>query len=485
MVDRWFYTLGGMTYGPVTAAQLNRLINEKQLPASEFVWPEGADVQIPVPAFAALQPSGRVPRWLEDVRRAEQQAAPPKRAGSLPGWLKDVQRAEQLAQPKRPTTPPKPAWLEDVRRAEECEPPKAIPVAAPVTPSAVPVARPALIDARDLVEQLRELQLVKREQLDEIICDLQPHCTDAVALGQALVEKGWLTAFQEKLLRAHRGSELIVGSYRLLDLLGVGGMGVVFKARHVRMDRVVALKVIGRGRLNRPKSIERFFREARAAALLQHPNIVLAFDADQAGATHYFAMEYVEGIDLRALVNHGGPLPVGEACEYIRQALVGLQHAFERGVVHRDLKPSNLLLSAAPGQPPVVKILDFGLARLANDEEPEPHVTGPNTVVGTVDYLAPEQAQDAGAADVRSDIYSLGCTLFFLLTGQPPFNSGDLLQRITARVTTDAPPIRSVRPDVPAGLAQILAQMLARNPADRSSTPIEVAGALLPFAASR
>src|SRR5262245_20239543 len=208
--------------------------------------------------------------------------------------------------------------------------------------------------------------------------------------------------------------------YRLLGLLGSGGMGMVFKAEHRLMGRPVALKLIHRHLLERPAAVERFQREARAAARLGHPNIVTAHDAEQAGAAQFLVMEYVEGETLDRVVERSGPLSVAQACDYVRQAALGLQHAHERGMVHRDLKPANLIVTAA-GQ---VKILDFGLAQLA--EECRAGLTPDGALIGTPEYLAPEQARDPGAADVRADLYSLGCTLYHLIAGAPPFRGNGL-----------------------------------------------------------
>src|SRR5262249_32836498 len=206
-------------------------------------------------------------------------------------------------------------------------------------------------------------------------------------------------------------------TYEVLQLLGQGGMGAVYKARHKVMDRVVALKVINATLLGSNSSVERFHREVKAAAKLHHPNIVTAHDAGQAGNTHFLVMEFVEGTDLGKYVAQKGPLPVAHACHFIRQAALGLQHAHEHGMVHRDIKPSNLMLTAKG----VVKVMDFGLARLTQEGAGSAGLTGENVVMGTADYIAPEQAQDAHKADIRADIYSLGCALYHLLAGRPPF----------------------------------------------------------------
>jgi tRNA A-37 threonylcarbamoyl transferase component Bud32 len=279
--------------------------------------------------------------------------------------------------------------------------------------------------------------------------------------------------------------------YRVLELVGVGGMGAVYKAEHVLMGRPVALKVLNRELIDRPATAERFRREARAAAQLAHPNIVAAFDAEQAGDTHFLVMEYVDGVSLARLVADRGPLPVAEACDYVRQTALGLQHAQERGMVHRDIKPQNLMRTPV-GQ---IKILDFGLARFAMenaaDAQPAParpealagSLTLTGMVMGTPDYIAPEQARDAHAADIRADIYSLGCTLYHLLAGHAPFPEGTVVQKVKAHMEHDPRPLTAVRPDVPPELVRVIERMTAKEPADRLQTPAEVLGALTPFLA--
>jgi WD40 repeat protein/tRNA A-37 threonylcarbamoyl transferase component Bud32 len=268
--------------------------------------------------------------------------------------------------------------------------------------------------------------------------------------------------------------------YSILRCLGSGGMGVVFLAEHRLMQRRVALKVINSGLTEQAGVAERFRREVRAAARLTHPNIVAAHDAEQAGAVHFLVMEFVEGIDLARLVQQRGPQPFALACEYVRQAALGLQHAHEHGMVHRDVKPQNLML-ASRGQ---VKVLDLGLALFAGEIGTDATVTAAGAVLGTADYIAPEQVVDSHTVDIRSDIYSLGCTLYFLLTGRPPFPDGTLVQKLMAHSLWTPEPLSAFRADLPDGLDRVVERMMARDPAKRHSTPADVARALAPFAAA-
>ncbi|GEM_PF-3318630 len=300
--------------------------------------------------------------------------------------------------------------------------------------------------------------------------------------------------------------------YRIEELIGTGGMGAVFKAEHRMMKRSVALKVINPKFIQSKQAAERFRREVEAAGRLVHPNIVHSYDAEQAGDVHFLIMEYVKGTDLQKVLEQRGPLPVAEACEYIRQAAVGLQHAHENGMVHRDIKPQNLMVASvdAPARsaskaegPPllapragtgIVKILDFGLASLtteavADDAGNQPStldsqksgLTQAGSLMGTPDYMAPEQGRDAHAADIRSDIYSLGCTLYALLAGKVPFPGGTAIDKVIAHSTNHAQPIGELRKDVPAALVNVLDKMMAKDPAERYQTPAEVAAALSPL----
>jgi tRNA A-37 threonylcarbamoyl transferase component Bud32 len=254
-------------------------------------------------------------------------------------------------------------------------------------------------------------------------------------------------------------------------------MGVVYQARQTVMDRQVVIKVISKALLEHPDALERFHREVRAAAKLSHPNIVTAHDAEQAGDLHMLVMEFVPGQNLAEVLQKKGPLPVAHACHYIRQAALGLQHAHEQGMVHRDIKPHNLMLTPK-GQ---VKILDFGLAKVVSENRPKQTLTALHSYMGTPDYSAPEQATDARSADIRADIYSLGCTLYCLLAGRPPFQEDTAVQTILAHLQEEPAPLPELRPDVPPALWAVVARMLAKDPARRYQKPAEVAQALAPF----
>lgn len=335
---------------------------------------------------------------------------------------------------------------------------------------------------RTLIEALARHQLLDPAQVDGLARECIEAGIDLVAFARELVRHGWVTPYQLQMLCSGRGSELVLGQYVILDLLGVGGMGQVFRARHRRLDRVDALKVIRPEHVASPNALRRFLREARAAARLSHPNIVRVHDADEANGTHFLAMEYVPGIDLAALVKEVGPLPAGFACWLTSQAAVGLQHAHERGLVHRDIKPANLLL---PQDLDGIKILDMGLARLHPLEEGSElsgELTHDGVVMGTPDYIAPEQAADSHTVDIRADIYSLGCTFYFLLTGASPCPPGTPMKKLLWHQQQMPAPIESRRPDLPAGLPEICHRALAKKPEERFQTPADLAAALEPYA---
>ncbi|HEV3339397.1 MAG TPA: protein kinase, partial [Pirellulales bacterium] len=268
--------------------------------------------------------------------------------------------------------------------------------------------------------------------------------------------------------------------YELIKEVGQGGMGTVYLAKNREMDRPEVLKVVSKALLDRPGARERFQQEIRSAAKLAHPNIVAAYSVLRPGDLLVFAMEYVKGQDLSQVVKQRGPLPVANAAFYIHQVANGLQHAFEKGMVHRDIKPNNLML-AIEGKKHTIKILDFGLAKATSEKGAEAGLTKSGQMLGTPDYVAPEQTLDAHNADIRADIYSLGCTLYFLLSGGPPFQETSLYAILEAHHKRDPKPLNLMRPDVPVELAAVVGKMMAKEPAKRYQTPVEVAKALVPF----
>ena len=266
--------------------------------------------------------------------------------------------------------------------------------------------------------------------------------------------------------------------YEIVRKIGEGGMGSVFEGFHKLMKRRVAIKTINASISGHPDALKRFLREVEAAAKLSHPNIAQAYDADKFGASHVLISEFVDGQSLDRVIDDGGSLPVAQACEYVQQAARGLQNALEHGLAHRDIKPSNLMLTPLG----TVKILDFGLAKIRGAERESAGLTGMDRGMGTAQYMAPEQALDAANADIRADIYALGCTLYCLLTGAPPWE-GDVVSVLTSHQRDIAQPVCERRPDVPKPLSDLVARMLAKEPADRPQTPTEVAELLEPFVA--
>ncbi len=355
------------------------------------------------------------------------------------------------------------------------------------------------MDSNTLVTQLRTLGLwPEQEPQQRHLLELSQRLPDGRVLARELIRHDLLTPYQANLLLTGKGQQLVVGPYRVLERLGEGGMGQVFKARHGRVGRIDAVKIIRPERVTNAIALQRFLREAAAAAKLSHPNIVRAYDVDQFGELYYFAMQYVPGTDLSRLVKQHGPLPITQACNFIYQAAQGLQHVHDHGLVHRDIKPSNLMIGApetagpAPAsrtavrQANVVKILDLGLARLLDDEEPaagdgRPALTKLGTVLGTADYLAPEQARDSRLADARSDVYSLGCTLYFALTGRPPFPGGSAIEKMMHHQLDEPEPVEQVRPEVPPALAWVVRRMMARQPDQRYPQAGAAAADLLPL----
>jgi eukaryotic-like serine/threonine-protein kinase len=293
-------------------------------------------------------------------------------------------------------------------------------------------------------------------------------------LAGRLVRDGMLTFFQAEQILQGKYKRFTIGKYKVLEKLGVGGMGQVFLCEHAKMKRRVAVKVLPIAKSEDEAATERFYREARAAAALDHPNIVRAFDVDQDDNLHYLVMEFVDGSNFHDIVKKHGPLDVTRACHYIYGAAAGLQYANTMGIVHRDIKPGNLLLDRGG----VVKVLDMGLARFFRDEED--HITRKydENVLGTADYLSPEQALDSHTVDIRSDLYSLGGTFYYMLTGTAPFPDGNVAQKLLAHQVKEPKPIREHRHDVPDEVAAIISKMMAKKVEDRYQTPAELMTAL-------
>ncbi len=328
---------------------------------------------------------------------------------------------------------------------------------------------------------LRKSQLIDESKLDEAIASLaETSHADPKDIAQAFINMGLLTRFQVRLLLQGKWRGFfIAGKYRLLEMLGEGGMGKVYLCEHQRMQRLVAIKVLPVKLANDDAARERFDREARAIATLNHINIVQAYDIDSHDGMHYIVMEFVDGVSLQALVAMRGPLPVSRAVNYLGQAAEGLQHGYEMGLVHRDIKPANLLL-ARDG---TIKVLDYGLARFFDnraDDFTRRHEG--NSIIGTADYLAPEQAIDCSDVDVRADIYALGCTAYYLFTGQPPFGREiPTHTKLLMHQSKEPVPLRDVRPDLDPGLCEVFRKMMSKDPKNRFQHPKDVVVALQPW----
>ena len=335
--------------------------------------------------------------------------------------------------------------------------------------------------AQALLEELSASSIVLTEDFEKLSVQAQDEirrCSEIRQLLPMLVQHTLLTEYQAARVEAGKTYGLVLGQYRVLDRLGAGGMGVVFKAEHVDMRRLVAVKVLPLFAEQDSRIQQRFITEIRVVAQLQHPNIVAAMDSGTTSAPdsptlRYFVMEYVPGQDLEEYVQSNGPLSPSQASDIIHQVAAALAEAHKHNLVHRDIKPSNIRLTP-DGQ---AKLLDFGLARHFTSR-----MTEPGTVLGTLDFMAPEQTCDAGSVDIRADIYALGGTLFWCLTGRTPFVAkGNIIQEIASRQTQPPPSVRTWRPEIPAEVDAIVTRMMALRPDDRCATPQGVMQALLPF----
>jgi serine/threonine-protein kinase len=349
------------------------------------------------------------------------------------------------------------------------------------------------VNRQTFFDNLRQSRLLGDEQFAAVRERFDKGPIQAVVA--ALADEGLLTSFQVKQLWAGQTKGLVLGQYRVLDELGRGGYGCVYKARHSLMDRVVALKVISPELVGDDRVRTWFRREVLAATQLNHPNIALAYDADEVDGTLFFAMEYIDGPNLETFVRKQGPLPIGLACELMQQTAKALQYAHEKRMVHRDIKPANLLIprgavaeiqgNAAAGalaagpRPTLVKVVDFGLARLQGQSTSKTLILQKEgSFVGTPDYVSPEQARNIHQVDIRSDLYSLGCTLYFALSGHRPFKADSVLEIIVQHLEKQPVPLEQHRPEIPPALASIIRRLMSKKPEKRFQTPTELLGEL-------
>lgn len=343
---------------------------------------------------------------------------------------------------------------------------------------------PAPGTADEFLDLVRKSGTVDDERLSAYLSKLRASGVtvqqEPATFASLLIHDGILTHFQAEQFLMGKWRRFTIGKYKLLERLGFGRMGGVYLCEHEPTHRQVAIKVLPTAQADDPPSLERFYREARALAALAHPNIVRAYDIDQDEGVHFLVMEYVDGSSLQDITDKCGPMAVLRASHYMRQAALGLQHAHEiAGIVHRDIKPSDILVDRGGG----VKIIDMGLARFSGDEEAVLTTRHDEVVLGTPDYMALEQAIDPHSADIRADIYSLGATFYFCLTGHKPFPGGTAAQKLIWHQTRQPEPIRQLQPTVPEGLAALIERMMAKDPSQRPQTPQEVADALAPYTA--
>lgn len=346
-----------------------------------------------------------------------------------------------------------------------------------------------------LVDLVTKHRLLEPLQQDELVRELQAQHSDAKQLARAMIERDWLTSLQINYLFQGRIGELVLGSYIVRERLGESRAGLVFKARHLHLRRIAAVKVIREELLADPRVLERFYQEIQATSSLAHPHIVHAYDAGPVGKTHFVATEYVKGTDLWRLVKKAGSITVPQACEYISQTALGLQNAYERGLLHLDVKPGNLLVTRSsadtpapsttpsPTAPPSSKTFRAGLIKIRNLgltalEDPASALFVNGRFLGDPDVRAPELADPSARPDVRSELYSLGCTFYFLLTGQPPFPEGTSEEKMHRHRTEEPVAVEVLRPGVPPGVQTVLNTLLAKNPEERYRTPVEVCSAL-------
>lgn len=340
------------------------------------------------------------------------------------------------------------------------------------------------INGKQFIELVRRSSLVGADQLqdavDEFVAEHGKLSEDAQPVADALVAADLLTEWHCENLFRKKYKGFFLGKYKMLGLLGTGGMSSVYRAEHKLMRNERAIKVLPRKRVGDSSYLGRFHLEAEAIAKLDHPNIVRVYDIDNEGKTHYMVMELVRGPDLQTVVQDKGPLPLQDAAEYIAQAADGLEHAHQRGLIHRDVKPGNLLIDDSG----VIKILDLGLALFSDDERASLTIAHNENVLGTADYLAPEQALNSHNVDARADMYGLGCSLYYLLTAHAPFPDGTLAQRIAKHQSERPAPLQDDRPECPESLSAICFRMMEKDPEDRYPTMAAAATALRDWLAS-
>jgi serine/threonine protein kinase len=337
---------------------------------------------------------------------------------------------------------------------------------------------PATVD--EFIDLIRKSGVVDESRLSAYVKQLQSNSdipSEMSKFAGLFVRDGLLTFFQAEQFLLGKWKRFTIGKYKVLERLGSGGMGQVFLCEHKLMRRKVAVKVLPTAKAEDPSSLERFYREARAVAALDHPNIVRAYDIDQDDNLHFLVMEYVDGASLQEIIKKFGHMDVTRACHYMYWSAIGLEHAHQAGLIHRDIKPGNILIDRQG----IVKILDMGLARFFNDDEDLLTKKYDENVLGTADYLAPEQALDSHGVDGRADIYSLGATFYFLLTGTQPFVEGTVAQKLIWHQTRNPRSIRELRPEVPEGVVAVVEKMMAKDRAQRYQTPRELAEALEPW----
>jgi serine/threonine-protein kinase len=330
------------------------------------------------------------------------------------------------------------------------------------------------LGVEQFVDLIKRSGLVDDERLNQALSGVDHSVKDSGIIASSLTKAGLLTEWQSEKLLQGRHKGFYLGKYKLLNHIGTGGMGAVYLAEHQVMRHRVAIKLLPNHLAAQTSYVERFHQEARAAAALAHPNIIRAFDVDQHESYHYLVMEFVDGTDLQAIVSRSGPLPFEMAANYTRQAAEGLAYAHRMGLIHRDIKPANLLVNKEG----TVKILDMGLARFSDESQGSLTMAYDQKMIGTVDYLAPEQAIDSHRVDARADIYSLGCTFYFMLTGDAPFPQGTIPQRLMQHQSAEPTDIREFRSDAPEALIAICRKMMAKSLTDRYQNGDEVAQAL-------